>query len=379
MLSNKNADFSQIISSVQNLVQGFGEIQKMSQTKLLSALSETASKLTGSSRENRENTHFQLKVQQLLQDMSAQRPALGTTLIYGSRSSHLLRLIPVFHALKSRCAVLFFCDIHEFEVYEKLLSLFIAQGLPEQSLILVATEDPEALETLVLHPSLKSLHFNGHFYEGAFLKSLALPLFKKRIRIHLGGRNPVIFTHDAPLDLIPELLNVALDSDYLAEHSFNRWFVQEKNYADFVKHVEELLPQVLLKKSPTNLSFQSALQKQNQGLLKEKNWKSGNIFYNLDFNNCSPWQQQEVLGNILTITRFKNTAEAIKFSNTTHYASAAGVFSGSLEKSMEISQQLIMPHHFSQTIPDMGALSEVRGLSETGFGQNVSDKDFFIY
>lgn len=146
-----------------------------------------------------------------------------------------------------------------------------------------------------------------------------------------------------------------------------------------MKHVEELLPQIHLKKSSTNLTFQTALQKQNQGLLKEKNWKSGNIFYNLDFNNCSPWQQQEVLGNTLTITRFKNTAEAIKFANTTNYASAAGIFSGNLEKSMEISQQLIMPHHFSQTIPDMGALSEVRGLSETGFGQSICDKVFFVY
>ena len=107
--------------------------------------------------------------------------------------------------------------------------------------------------------------------------------------------------------------------------------------------------------------------------------KLGTVNLNTDFNNCSPWQQQEILGPILTITRFKNTAEAIKFANTTNYASGAAVFTGSIEKSMDLAQQLSMPHRFSQKVPDMGAVPLVTGLSDTGFGQNMADKDFFVF
>jgi acyl-CoA reductase-like NAD-dependent aldehyde dehydrogenase len=208
---------------------------------------------------------------------------------------------------------------------------------------------------------------------------LNLPIFQKRIRIHLGGRNPMIFTHDAPLESLPELLAMALDSSYLAEHSFNRWFVQDKNFADFVKQIEITFPKIPVPKQEDNTFYEGVIQNQNASLFKEKNWQLGPINVNTDFNNCSPWQQQEVLGPILTITRFKNTAEAIKFANTTNYASGAAVFTGSVEKSMDIAQQLSMPHRFSQIAPDMGAIPLIAGLSNTGFGQTIANKDFFVF
>ena len=379
MISLQNPDFSQLISAIQSVAQGYSDLQKFSSNKLQTALADSVAAIQGTSGDSRENAHFSFRMKTLFEQNQLSRPALGASLIYGSRSSPLLRLIPVLHALNNRCSVIFLCSSSMHATYEKLFSQMIEKGVPEKSLALISTQDSELLETLITHPSLKAIHFNSHFYEGAFLKTLPLPLFKKRIRIHLGGRNPVIFTHDAPREAIEELLVRALDTTYLAEHSFNRWFVQDKNYSEFVKHVEDLLPSILSKKAETDSQYDRAVQRQNESLFKEKNWKSGGVNLNPDFNNCSPWQQQEVLGSLLTITRFKNTGEAVKFANTTNYASGAAVFSASIDKSMEIAKQLIMPHHFSQIVPDMGALPLISGLSETGFGQNIADKDFFVF
>jgi acyl-CoA reductase-like NAD-dependent aldehyde dehydrogenase len=379
MIHFKEPDFVQLIQAIQSAVLGYTDLQKFSTTKLETAVAGAMSELRDSSADSRENTHFAFKSKTLIEAPLSQRPSVGASLIYGTQSSPLLRLIPVFHALKNRCSVVFLCSPDQHEKYEKLLSCLILKGVPEKSIILLSTQAPESLETLVTHPSLKAIYFEGRHYEGAFLKNLSLPVFQKRIRVHLGGRNPVIFTHDAPLEIIPDLFDLALNSSYLAEHSFNRWFVQDKNYSEFVKQLEPLVQKISQKPNQHSATFERVLQTQNSSLFKEKNWQLGAVNINADFNNCSPWQQQEVLGEVLTITRFKNTAEAVKFANTTSYASGAAVFTGSIEKSMEISQQLTMPHRFSQVVPDMGGLPLTLGLSETGFGQNIADKDFFVF
>ncbi len=379
MIQFKTPDFSQLIQAIQTAVQGFTDLQKFSSVKLRTALTDFATDIQSTSSDSRETAHFAFKTKALFQDTLPQRPPLGASLIYGSSSSPLLRLIPLLHALKNRCSVVFLSNPDQHEIYEQLISRLIQKGIPEKSVALISTQDVESLETLVMHPSLKAIRFEGRHYEGAFLKVLNLPIFKKRIRVHLGGRNPVIFTHDAPLDSLKELLALALDNSYLAEHSFNRWFVHEKNFSEFVKQLELQIAKFPAPKIESDAVYNQVVQTQNFSLLKEKNWQQGSIHFNSDFNNCSPWHQQEVLGPVLTITRFKTTAEAIKFANTTNYASAAAVFTGSLDKSMEIAQQLTMPHRFSQIVPDMGALPIISGLSETGFGQTLADKDFFVF
>ncbi len=378
MISLRNSDFSKVIQAIQTVVQGSSDIQKIATAQLNAALADFVHSAQSHNSNVREQKHFLTQSNLMLNEPLA-RPGIGPTLIYGSRSSPLLRLLPVLYALKNRCPVVFLCNPSLHDAYQGFFELLVQKGIPDKALSLVSTVDKEALETLIAHPSLKAIYFNGHLYEGEFLKSMPLPVFQKRIRIHLGGRNPIIFTHDAELEKLRDLLTIALDTTYLAEHSFNRWFVQEKNFAAFVKVTEDLLPQIPVLSLAPDLQYEQALNVQNQTLLKEKNWKISGRPFNPDFNNCSSWQQTEVLGSLLTITRFKNVAEAVKFANTTQYASAGVVFSSTAEKAKEIASQLIMPHRFSQEIPDMGLLARTSGLSESGFGLEQSNKDFFVF
>jgi acyl-CoA reductase-like NAD-dependent aldehyde dehydrogenase len=394
----EGADFQTIISAIQTTSQGYLDIKKLSAEKRKSVVSQFAGnesffnlyrndcKKNGISEDtvHQEIKKFQEKIQNLLNNSELARPSIGPCLIYASRSSALLRILPVLTALLKGNSVLLLTNENKSELYSDFIEKLITAGLPEKSCNLVSTQNEDSLDTLVEHPALKSIHFTGHQHEASFLRKRVLPVFSKKVKIHCGGRNPTIFTYDADLSQLKDLLNLAFNSHYLAEHRFNRWFVQEKNYESFVSKLNEILASEtapLSAQKNEEKDYDAFLKIQNNSLLKEKNWKSlnDNLFINYDFNNCSPWHQQETLGNFLTITRFKNSTEAIKFANTTSYASAANVISSHADKSKEISAQLNMPHLFHNEVPDMGSLPLIKGSFESGFGNDILDSEFFMY
>lgn len=380
------ADFSVAIQAIQTVSKAELDLKKLSSAKLNESLINFVDKIKEEKKESftpKELKHFLRKSDFLIQSFNLDRPPLGPALIYGSRSSPLLRFFPVLQALKSRCSVVLFCNPATASTYIDFLKILFESHIPPQCLALITTQDPEALETLVFHPSLKSIYFTGHEYEASFFKNLNLPFFQKRIKIHFGGKNPVVFSHDANLDLLEEMLKLSLDTSYLDEHRFHRWFVHDKAYNLFSEKLNSLYSNII----PTlNLSFSKdplylkSLELQNESLLKEKNWQSLSppyIYTNHDFNNCSPWQQQDTLGPLLTITRYKTMSEAIKFANTTNFASACAVISADKNKSIEISNQLTMPHSFNNEVPDIGAIDAPLGLVGSGIGFAFSDEKFF--
>lgn len=379
------ADFSIVIEAIQTVARAELDLKKLSSTKLDNAFISFFEKIKNSRNlfSEKEWSHFLRKFESLTTTPSGSRPPLGPGLVYGSRSSPLLRFFPVLQALKSRCSVVFLCSPATANVYVDFLKMLFEAGIPVQCVALVTSQNTEALETLVLHPSLKFIYFTGHGYEGQFLKNLNLPLFEKIIKIHFGGKNPVIFSHDAHLEALEELLRLSLDTSYLAEHRFHRWFVHDKTYNLFIDKLNALYPNIL---DSLDLSFTKDplylqnLEKQNHSLLKEKNWqslRSPYVYSNHDFNNCSQWQQQETLGPVLTVTRYKTMSEAVKFANTTLFASACAVFTSDEKKSMDVSNQLIMPHSFNNQLPDMGTIDAPLGSVGCGFGLEYLDKKFF--
>lgn len=396
----QNADFSATISTIQSVSHGFQDLKTVPLAKRQAWLQTTLQKIqsdffpshlsffSGRGALNElilaEQKNFVKKIESLLSKNSTAAP-LGPSLIYGSRSSPLARFWPVLQALHSGCSVVFLINADLETLYLSLVNILIESGYPARAIAILSTQDSESLETLVQHPSLKGIYFRGHTYEAHFLTKSPLPLFQKRLKIHWGGKNPVIFTYDASLEKIESLLQQSFDIYHLAEHRFHRWFVQEKNYVPFIEKVQSLLPTVstrLRQQILNDENYKQALQKQNNSLFKEKNWKvleEGGVSINFDFNNCSPWQQQETLGLNLSITRYKNSAEAMKFANTTNYASAGCVFSGQEDKARDLAQQFFMPHVFANQIPDLFELTDIQGLVGCGIGLEIPDQHFFTF
>jgi acyl-CoA reductase-like NAD-dependent aldehyde dehydrogenase len=310
------------------------------------------------------------------------RLPLGPALIYGSWSSPLLRFSEkVVTALSLGNTVLLHCAPEQTDIYGYFAQLARDSRLPEEALSVFGNLEAEAIELLYSHPALRTINFAGHPYEGEFLKKLT-PDMRKKYKIHFGGRNPVVFLHDADLSDLEDLVKQALEFHYLGEMRFNRWFVQEKNYPEFTERLKEIF---LRLSSEKYFSFPSETYRQHfLNLVKElktdKNWQQeteDSPFLSADFNNCSPWQQQEVLGPILTVTRFKNSVEAIKFVNTTFYANAAAVFSGDNEKAQDLGQQLTMPLVTYNRLPQRYWERPLYSLFDCGWGCDIIDADFF--
>lgn len=321
------------------------------------------------------------------EDEPARLP-IGPVLVYGSWSSPLLRFSEkVITALTLGNTVILHCDNEQKEIYDFFATLALGR-FPEHSLAVIATGDKEVIDVLYSHPAIRGINFSGHSYEGEFFKNLPKDV-RKKYKAHFGGRNPVIFLYDAQLENLEDLVQQSLEFHYLGEMRFNRWFVQEKIYADFVDRVCGIFEKLnVTTNGIPNSRYAEEMQRQLSSLRTEKNWHNqldsgfaasgfAQNALSPDFNNCSQWQQQEVLGPYLTITRFKNSAEAIKFANTTFYANAAVVFSAELEKAREVAQQLTMPLVTCNRIPQRFWDKPLNSFYESGWGCDNIDMDFF--
>lgn len=310
---------------------------------------------------------------------------LGTVVVFGSFSSPLLRFCETVLSALSTGNTVILHHYGDHQTYEALRDLAYQAGFPEDSLKVLPVKDEDLLEVIYTHPSVRAVHLEGPLVETARLKKY-LREENKIYKTNFGSRNPLIFLYDAPTDDLEDLLKQSLNYTYRSEMRWNRWFVQEKNYSTFRDLVQSRLPKVVME-NPSFASpyFSAHYDEQFRALKKESpQWSklpSAGLetTFHLDFNNCSPWQQKEMIGPTLTLTRFKNSAEAVKFANTTYYADSASVFSASDEKSQELADQLIMPNISINSSYHRDFTNPHITLFETGNGNRQTDFEFFNF
>jgi len=328
----------------------------------------------------------------LQRPFSAAAIPLGPCLILGSWSSPVERVCQTaLTALTLGNSVILWTGAAASAIYCQLAGFLTAAGFAPGLVTVTATQDREAEDTLVSHPSVRAIHGAAHFYEGRILRTLSFDANKK-IKLFFGGHNPVIFAHDAPLDRLSEWVPRALRYHARGEERFQRWFVQEKNYSLFIDEFKKVfagLSHADLGAFP-DAAYKEAYLHQMRDLTREKGWLTspGNPLIDertpalqaaLDFNNCSAWQQSEMLGPVITITRFKNSAEAVKFANTTLFANAAAVIAGTPEKALETAALLQMPRVYINELPTPARDQATHASYDCGRGNDVSDFEFFQY
>lgn len=270
-------------------------------------------------------------------------------------------------------------------VFEKFRSLLLELLLPTENLQNIITNDETLFEIIYTHPALKAVHIEGYEYETQPLKKF-LQQDDKLYKLSFGSRNPVVFLHDSTVNDFSKLLVNAIDPLFFKSTRHNRWFVQEKIYDTFKQNLQTAIDQYPLMQVQSNeneTAFQVKFKQQWLQLKKESpQWTqrmentATPLTYHLDFNNCSPWQQQELLGPTLTLTRFKTISEVIKFANTTHYADTASVFSSDLEKANSVAQQLFMPQISLNSIYARDYLKPHKTIYKTGNNNTQTDFDF---
>lgn len=283
----------------------------------------------------------------------------GLIAVYGSWSSPIYRFIHfVMPALTSECSVLLFCEPEAAAVYCALAELIGTSHLAENRLVVLPITDKEVLSTLLDHPSIRTVSGQMHLHQAGIYRDRVLSP-EKTYTLHFGAHNPVIFLNDYEDTHLDELLTASLQFHSRSEVRFNRWFVQEKAYPEFIEKIKtrlESLDPSQFGTFPTS-SYREHFLAQQKELASTKHWLriTTDTTFNIctDFSNCSPLHQTELLGALLTITRFKNGPEATKFAGTTHYSNATCIVTASQEKYLELAGQQQTPFVFLNHLPEV--------------------------
>lgn len=280
----------------------------------------------------------------------------GLVAIFGSWSSPVFRFLNhVVPALIDEGSVLLYCEPEVSRIYARLCELTQGLSFAENRIALLPIDDPNVLEILLDHPSIHGIQGQMHLYQAPFYRSRPLSP-EKLYDLHFGAHNPLLFMNDGDLNRIPQLLAESLQFHRRSEIRFNRWFVQEKIFPEVLKAMEAYIASIDIHSfgSIKVKSYQKALANQEPELKSTRHWllpATSPVNVCTDFSNCSPLHQTELLGPLVTVTRFKNGPEATKFAGTTNYANATSIISESYEKSTDLAALQSTPYVFWNRLP----------------------------
>jgi aminomuconate-semialdehyde/2-hydroxymuconate-6-semialdehyde dehydrogenase len=220
---------------------------------------------------------------------------------------------------------------------------------------------------LVAHPQVPTLSFTGGTATGAEIANAAAPHFK-RVTLELGGKNPNIIFADADLD---ECLKTSLRSSFENQGEIclcgSRIFVEEKLYPAFVErfvaetrrlkvgdpldpatdqgaliskgHLEKVQAYIrLAKEEGGRIVCGGEAAQPTAERCKNGYFLQPTVITDLDVR-CRV-NQEEIFGPVVTITPFRNEAEAIAFANSAPFGLSASLWTRDLERAHRVAEQI---------------------------------------
>lgn len=251
-----------------------------------------------------------------------------------------------------------------------IAKIFEEAGLPKGVINVTVADLEEIGDSFVEHPVPSVISFTGSTAAGKHVGSLAVKHVKKPA-LELGGNNAFIVLDDANLD---EAVSAATFGKFM--HSgqiciaINRIIVDRKLYEPFIeKFLEQTAkvkvgdpresntiigPMINRKQVDRALSIIDKSVEQGAKLIKKGNVE-GNLmepFVLVDVTNDMTIAQDEVFAPVACIIPVDNEEEAIKVANDTPFGLSGAVFSGSLERGIDVAKQIKtgMIHVNDQTI-----------------------------
>lgn len=267
-----------------------------------------------------------------------------------------------------------------------LARLLETAGLPSGVLHMLPGE-AEAGEALVTDPDVAMISFTGSTAVGRRVGELAGKHLKK-VALELGGKNALIVLEDADLDLA---VCGAAWASYLHQGqicmSAGRHLVHEsllEAYSQRLAEKAKALPVGNPHTDPVALGplITDKQAERVQRLVDESvrmgavvlagGKANGRFFPATVLTGVTPKMpifQEEIFGPVISITSFKDEAEAIALANDTEYGLSAGIYTGNAGRGMALAEQLNvgLVHINDQTVNDDGTMPMGgRGASGNG-------------
>jgi 1-pyrroline dehydrogenase len=273
--------------------------------------------------------------------------------------------------------------------------LELASGaLPPGVLNLVTGEGVPIGEAIVAHPDIRAISFTGDVATGTAITINAASRLK-RLTLELGGKSPVIVFADADLSAVADMLKFGAFANSGQDcQAASRVLVEKSAYEDLmtelVKRVGTIKvgdPQLI---DAVDMGPVVSQTQQNRvagfvdraisegaevttggGKMSGKGYffeptVVGNV--KQDFEII----QKEVFGPVVTVQKFANEEEGLKFANGTEYGLSSSIWTRDIGKAMRVSRELqcgsvwINAHFIGSPEMPHG------GFKQSGYGKDYS-------
>lgn len=275
-----------------------------------------------------------------------------------------------------------------------LASLFEEAGFPPGVINVITGVGKETGEALINHPLVERIAFTGGEAGGRAVYQAAAKHFK-RVSLELGGKSPNIVFDDADLDdavkgAVAGIFAAAgqtcmAGSRLLIHDSIHDAFVEKLiEFAGSAKlgdpmrsdtdigpiatppQFEKILSYIEIAKADGAKCVLGGVRAEGEGL-------GGGLFVRptifTDVTNDMRIAQEEVFGPILSVIRFKTDDEAVEIANDTLYGLAAGIWTQSLDRAINIPARLRAGTVWVNAYRVVSYLAPFGGFKSSGIGR----------
>jgi 1-pyrroline dehydrogenase len=269
-----------------------------------------------------------------------------------------------------------------------------SEVLPPGVLNLVTGEGVPIGEAIVAHPDVRAISFTGDVATGTAITINAASKLK-RLTLELGGKSPVIVFADADLSAVADMLKFGAFANSGQDcQAASRVLVENSAYedlmAELVKRVSTIKvgdPQLI---DSVDMGPVVSQTQQNRvaGFVDRaisegaevttgggKMSGAGYFFEPTVVGNVKQEFeiiQKEVFGPVVTVQKFANEEEGLKFANGTEYGLSSSIWTRDIGKAMRVSRELqcgsvwINAHFIGSPEMPHG------GFKQSGYGKDYS-------
>ena len=270
--------------------------------------------------------------------------------------------------------------------------------MPAGVLNVVTGAGPDVGEPIGLHPGIDMVSFTGSTATGKRFLRYAADSNMKRVVLECGGKNPAVVFDDAEdLDLVAE--QVVLGAFWnMGENcsATSRLIVHESVKEDLLGRIKAYMRDWRMG-DPLDPTNRVGALVSREHFAKVKGYIDRITADKLDLVEGGQTQagvfveptvvagvtrdsvlfQDEVFGPLLTVTTFKDVAEAIRLANDTTYGLAASVYTGNLKKALKAAREIRAGTVTVNCFGEGDITTPFGGFKESGFGGR--DKSVFAH